>query len=79
MAKVNNTKSNNTKDKVINGGTYDIGLGSKTLAEAISFQVNLVPLAKEGKPLSVEQMNKLLAGSGGKTAKSSKSKAKAKR
>jgi len=71
-------KNMNTK-KIIAGGTNDIGLGSKTLSEGITFQVNVVPLAKEGKPLSVEQMNKLLAGSAGKTAKPSKSKARAKR
>lgn len=71
-------KNTNTK-KTIAGGTNDIGLGSKTLAEGITFQVNVVPLAKEGKPLSVEQMNKLLAGTADKAAKSSKSKARAKR
>lgn len=53
----------NTK-KIISGGTNDIGLGSKTLAEAISFQVNIVPLAKEGKSLSVAELNKLRIGNG---------------
>ena len=56
-------KNTNTK-KIISGGMNDIGLGAKTLAEGITFQVNVVPIAKEGKPLSVAELNKLRIGNG---------------
>lgn len=56
-------KNTNTK-KIIAGGTNDIGLGATTLAEGITFQVNVVPIAKEGKPLSVAELNKLRIGNG---------------
>lgn len=54
----------NTK-KIIAGGTNDFGLGAKTLADSINVMVNIVPLATEGKPLSVAELNKLRIGSQG--------------
>jgi len=56
-------KNTNTK-KIIAGGTEDMRLGSKTLADSISFQVNVVPVSKEGKSLSVQELNKLRIGNG---------------
>jgi len=59
----NNTKNNN-KDKVLTGTPNDMKFGAKTLAEGITFQVNVIPLSKEGKPLSSAELNKLRIGNG---------------
>ncbi|HVJ76950.1 MAG TPA: hypothetical protein VM620_03900 [Hyphomicrobium sp.] len=56
--------TNKNVSKVILGGTNDMGLGSKTLAEGITSQVNIVPVTKEGQPLSVAELNRLRIGNG---------------
>lgn len=56
--------SKNTDNKVIAGGTDDLGLGANTLADAITFQVNIVPISKEGVPLSSAELNRLRIGNG---------------
>lgn len=55
---------NNIIDKARLGGTQDNGLGAKTIADGLTFEIRIIPKPVEGKPLSSAELNKLRIGDG---------------